>query len=237
MSDEPVDLDDLSTTVRAVAQSAARLQEVVPDAVLVGGSAAALYANHRDSFDHDHVLTDLAERYEQVLEAVEATDGWVTSVRASRPPMTLMGSLGGIEAGLRQLRRTRPLEVTEIEVPRVGTLRIPTLAEILRIKAYLIVQRNQVRDYVDVVALADRIGTTPAAGILGDIDQYYDDRSGGEDSVATAVVQRLSEPNPRDVTVTKQLATYKGLATKWQAWSAVTAACSDLAAAIVEGWQ
>lgn len=40
-----------------------RLQAVVPDAVLVGGSAAALYAGHRDSFDHDHVLPDLVERY------------------------------------------------------------------------------------------------------------------------------------------------------------------------------
>ena len=37
-----------------VLESAARLQEVVPDAVLVGGSAAALWANHRSSFDHDH---------------------------------------------------------------------------------------------------------------------------------------------------------------------------------------
>ena len=39
-----------------VLESAARLQEVVPDAVLVGGSAAALWASHRTSFDHDHVL-------------------------------------------------------------------------------------------------------------------------------------------------------------------------------------
>ena len=30
-----------------VLESAARLQEVVPDAVLVGGSAAALWASHR----------------------------------------------------------------------------------------------------------------------------------------------------------------------------------------------
>lgn len=59
---------------------------------------------HRLSFDHDHVLTDLMSRYEAVLEAAEATEGWATSVKASRPPMTLMGSLGGIEAGLRQLR-------------------------------------------------------------------------------------------------------------------------------------
>jgi DNA-binding transcriptional regulator YiaG len=42
-----------------VLESAARLQAVVPDAVLVGGSAAALWASHRTLFDHDHVLADL----------------------------------------------------------------------------------------------------------------------------------------------------------------------------------
>ena len=98
----------LSATLRQVLASAARLQEVVPDAVLVGGSAAALHAGHRDSFDHGHVLADLVERYQEVLEAVEATEGWATSVRASKPPFTIMGSLGGVEAGLRQMRRQRP---------------------------------------------------------------------------------------------------------------------------------
>jgi len=48
----------------------------VPDAVLVGGSAAALWANHGSSQDHDHVLADLTERFDAVLEAIEATDGW-----------------------------------------------------------------------------------------------------------------------------------------------------------------
>jgi hypothetical protein len=59
--------------------SAARLQELVPDTVLVGGSAAALYVWHRGSFDYDHVLSDLAQRFDLVLEAVESTDGWVTN--------------------------------------------------------------------------------------------------------------------------------------------------------------
>ena len=62
-----------------VLESAARLQEVVPDAVRVGGSAAALWANHRFSYDHDHVLQDLSDRFVAVLEAIEATDGWVTN--------------------------------------------------------------------------------------------------------------------------------------------------------------
>ncbi|MDE0196423.1 MAG: hypothetical protein OXP08_12830, partial [bacterium] len=106
----------MSPTLRRVLESAARLQSVVPDAVLVGGSAAALHAGHRDSLDHDHVLADLIDRYEAVLEAVEATEGWATSVRASKPPFTIMGRLDGIEAGLRQMRRVRPLETVEVAV-------------------------------------------------------------------------------------------------------------------------
>jgi hypothetical protein len=46
---------------------------------LVGGSAAALWANHPFSHDHDHVLQDLSDRFDAVLEAIEATDGWVTN--------------------------------------------------------------------------------------------------------------------------------------------------------------
>lgn len=210
-----------------VLRSAARLQELVPDAVLVGGSAAAYHASHRESFDHNHVLADLAERYADVVEAVEASDGWGTSVRASSPPLTLLGSLDGIEAGLRQLRRTAPLEVEEAQIGD-RTLRVPTLAEILRIKAYLIVQRNQVRDYLDVVALADRLGD-PSIDVLARIDDYYADRSNGGDSVLTVLTQRLSEPSPRDARVTRQLRSYKGLAPRWHDWHAVVDACHALA--------
>ena len=40
------------------------------DAILVGDSAAALWANHCSSFDHDHVLADLSTRFGAVLEAI-----------------------------------------------------------------------------------------------------------------------------------------------------------------------
>lgn len=215
-----------------VLASAAHLQEIVPDAVLVGGSAAALYAQHRESFDHDHVLVDLADRYAEVVAAVEATDGWVTSVRASSPPLTLLGELDGIEAGLRQLRRIRPLEVEQVDIDG-RPLRVPSLSEMLRIKAYLVVQRNQVRDYLDTVALAGRVGAL-AIDVLSAIDDYYADRSAGDDSVLTALVQRLSEPSPRDSRVTSQLASYKGLDPRWHDWRDVVTACHDLADGMVE---
>ncbi len=50
-----------------VLASAAHLQRTLPGAVLVGGSAAAMYAAHRLSTDTDHVLTDLRQRFDQVL--------------------------------------------------------------------------------------------------------------------------------------------------------------------------
>jgi len=233
-----IDLQHLASEhpdLLAVLKSAAALQRSVPDAVLVGGSVAAMYAGHRDSYDHDHVLADLMDRYDAVVEAAESTEGWATSVRGSSPPMTLMGSIGGIEAGLRQLRRKVPLETTRVALPGGDEVTVPTLPEALRVKAYLVVQRNQVRDYLDVVALADRMGFQAAATVLRHLDEYYLDRSGEDDSVVTALVQRLAEPNPRDSKVTRQLDRYKGLLPRWQDWSAVTTMCTTLAREVLQG--
>ena len=222
-------MPDLSPTLQRVLESAARLQEVVPDAVLVGGSAAALYAGHRDSFDHDHVLADLVDRYQAVLEAVEATEGWATSVRASKPPFTIMGRLGGVEAGLRQMRRTRPLETAQVVVGDEAVVVAPTEPEILRVKAFLVVQRNVVRDYLDVVALTEHLGLDRSVEVLSDIDAYYEDRSGEPGSVLTSLVVALADPRPRDTEVIAELPRYKGLAERYHSWAAVIAVCQSLA--------
>jgi len=218
----------VSPVLAEVLRSASRLQEVVPDAVRVGGSAAAMYAGHRDSFDHDHVRADLVDRYEAILDAVEASDGWATSVRASRPPFTIMGRLGGIEAGLRQLRRTRPLETCRVDVGDGRSVVAPTVKEALRVKAYLVVQRNVVRDFLDVVALCDHLGDSAVEVLLG-IDEYYDDRSGDAGSVLTGLVIALADPAPHDVDVIAELPRYKGLDPRWHDWGIVVAACQELA--------
>ena len=226
---EPREFASLSPTLRSVVESATKLQEIVPDAVLVGGSAAALYAGHRDSFDHDHVLQDLADRYGIILDAVEASEGWATSIRASKPPFTVLGSLDGVEAGLRQLRRSRPLETTLYDLGDNRSVAVPTLEETLRIKAYLVVQRNATRDYLDVVALTETLGLHNAVSVLQDIDSYYLDRSETNESVLTTLILRLTSPEPKDPAVTAQLTNYKGLVSRWQDWSAVEGACHDLA--------
>ena len=59
-----------------VLSSAARLQRILPDAVLVGGTASAMHAEHRFSRDADHVLTDLRSRFDTVLKHLESVAGW-----------------------------------------------------------------------------------------------------------------------------------------------------------------
>lgn len=219
----------VSPILERVLKSAAQLQKAVPDAVLVGGAAAAFHAGHRDSFDHDHVLADLVDRYQTVLEAVESTDGWATSVRASKPPFTIMGSLWGVEAGLRQMRRSRPLETCEVALGEGSVVVAPTAAETLRVKAFLVVQRNVVRDYLDVVALAEHLGLDVAIEILSDIDAYYDDRSHESGSVLTSLVVALADPKPRDPDVIDELPRYKGIDVRYQEWNDVVAICRSLA--------
>lgn len=194
-----------------VLRSAARLQELVPDAVLVGGTAAALHAGHRESYDHDHVLVDLDQRYAQVLEAVEASEG-----------------------GLRNLRRIRPLETVRVEVAADQFVTVPTAAEALRVKAYLVVQRNQVRDYLDVVALSRHIGRDESCAVLREIDAFYDDRSQQEGSVLTSLILSLAAPCPRDAEVIAELPRYRGLDAQWHDWSDVVAVCEDLALGLSE---
>jgi len=220
----------MEPSLEQVLDRAARLQELVPGAVLVGGSAAALHVHHRESRDHDHVVTDLAERFDSILENLEALGDWSTA--RVQPGKIILGELGGIETGVRQLLRGRPLETVEVEV-RGRRLLVPTAAEILRIKGWLALQRNQTRDYLDIAALADGIGIDQAAGVLGGIDEYYADINRQPEAVATQLARQLADPRPRDAEVTAQLASYKALDPRWHEWSAVTAVLADLAQGMV----
>jgi hypothetical protein len=216
----------MKPSLEDVLEKAAQLQELVPGAVLVGGSAAALHAHHRQSFDHDHVVVDLVERFDTILENLEALGDW--SMTRAQPGKIILGELGGIETGVRELLRGRPLETADIEV-RGKRLVVPTAAEILRIKAWLALSRNQTRDYLEIAALATQIGLDEAAGVLAGIDDYYADINPRPETVATQLVKQLADPQPRDAEVTTQLASYKALDPRWHDWSAVKAVLADLA--------
>lgn len=208
-------------------ESAAHLQRLVPGAVLVGGAAAILYAEHRESHAHDHVVTDLADRFDMVLEAVESDEGWATNRVA--PGKVILGNLDGIEAGVRQMIRKAPLEVARVTVPSGGEVTVPTIQEILRIKAFLIVRRNQTRDYLDLAALSEHLGVEQAAKVLSGIDGYYADQHEEGDGVSSQLARQLTDPQPADQSAIDQLPSYRRLHRQWSDWSAVTEILGDVA--------
>jgi len=220
----------LSTTneeFRSLLQSAATLQELVPDAVLVGGSAAVFYVGHRHSTDHDHTLADLGDQFDVVLEALESQEGWITNRTVAHK--LILGELGDIEAGVRQLRRKSPLEVAEFELDNGQRLRVPTPDETLRIKAYLVVARNKTRDYLDVAALSAWMGEERAARVLSRLDVFYEDQHGDGDGFASQAAVQLADPRPTDPSNTKNLRHYKRLDRQWRDWDQVRAVCAEVA--------
>jgi len=189
------------------------LQHLVPGAILVGGTAAAIHARHRVSMDADHVLDDLRDRFDEVLAALEAAAGWQTD-RVQRPVL-ILGQLDGILTGIRQLRRTRPLETEEI-----AGLRLPTLAEMARIKAWLLATRHTVRDYLDTVVLLERLGEDRAAAALRLFDEIY--RQAGGASPLAEVAERLAAGAPSD-SAAIDLKRYRALQPPWNDWQHVVA--------------
>lgn len=162
--------------------------------------------------DADHVLADLRDRFDEVLAALEAAAGWQTE-RVQRPVL-ILGQLDGILTGIRQLRRTRPLETEEI-----AGLRVPTLAEMARIKAWLLVTRHMVRDYLDSVVLFERLGEDGVAAAMQPFDEIYAQPSGT--SPLAEVAERLAAAAPRDI-ADINLKQYRALRPPWNDWEHLT---------------
>ncbi len=212
-----------------VLTAAAHLQELLPAAVLVGGSAAAIHAQHRVSVDADHVLTDLRERFDEILVQLEEVAGWKTA-RICRP-VQILGSLDGIETGIRQLIRTEPLETQQVTIGE-RLITIPTEGEMLRIKAVLILKRNATRDYLDFVAMQDRLQEAGTLDALRTFDQFYP-QPNGQSAVQQLLVQ-LANPLPYDLEQTR-LDEYKALAPKWTDWQVVAEACARCSTLLFTG--
>ncbi len=202
-------------------RAAARLQGILPDATLVGGTAAAIDAGHRRSMDADHVMADLIGRFDQVLAELESAAGWKTA-RVKRP-VAIYGSLDGILTTVRNQIRVAPLDTTEITTGG-QTIRVPTRAEILRVKAWLIVRRNATRDFLDVAAIAAKLTDTAVLAALGPMDRLYP-QAQDPGAVRHQLMRQLAMPRPYDLD-TLDLAEYKSLVPQWRDWASVVGQCT-----------
>ena len=208
--------------------SAAHLQRILPEAVLVGGTAAAAHAHHRLSVDADHTVGNLRERFDAILAQLESVAGWKTA--RVRRPVLILGSLDGIETGVRQLIRDAPLETTTVET-HDGRITIPTREEMLRIKGVLILRRNATRDYLDFCALADTIGNDGVLHALGPFDRLYPQPN--DQSALQQLQAQLANPLPYDLDET-DLSQYKNLIPRWQDWDRVRAFCGSVAVLLLD---
>ena len=182
--------------------------------VAVGGTAVAAHCRHRISLDVDLVTPHLRDRYEEIVARLEHWEGWTTARR--NPPVLILGRRAGVDLGLRQRRRQEPLRTVEL-----NGLVVPTPAEILRVKAFLLGERRATRDYVDVAALIHLLRDSGAVASLRYLNLLYPVTG------SLSTVSRFAEgceAQPLDLEQTP-LDTYKGLKAPYTDWAYVAETC------------
>jgi len=206
-------------------EAASNFQELLTGSVMIGGSAAAVHLKHRYSFDADHILSDLQENYEEVLDFLEGRDDWETA--RIHPPKLILGNFQGVETGVRQLRRNRPLETQQIQITG-KSLTTPTLPEMIRTKGWMIVSRNATRDYIDFAALAKHMGIEDTVEVLIDFDDFYSDLiRGRQASPVVQLIRQLAEPKPGDLEQI-DLSQYKGIQPPFDSWDYIVKICEEI---------
>jgi len=206
-------------------EAAANFQELLTGSVMIGGSAVALHLKHRYSFDADHILSDLKENYEEVLDFLEGRDDWETA--RINPPKLILGNFQGVETGVRQLRRNRLLETERIHI-KGKSLTIPTLPEMIRTKGWMIISRNATRDYIDFAALAKHMGIKEATEVLSNFNDFYSDLiRGSQASPIVQLIRQLAEPKPGDFDQI-DLSLYKGIQPPFDSWEFIQKICEEI---------
>jgi heme transporter len=200
--------DDISALIapnadlRMVLKSAAKLKHLAPDAVCVADPLAftgcgrmcaelepeparKLVARAMTRGDRPvHPVTLWRRRLSVAIDALETKHG-TTDKRARQA-----------------YQRRSPVETTHVQLPTGDRLLIPTGAEALRLKGYLIMCRNSRRDYTEFADMVDAIEPETAATVLAGMDSYYcrkpAERLPQQHWMATQLVRRLADPNPAD---------------------------------------
>ncbi|GFG53184.1 mycolic acid-containing lipids exporter MmpL11 [Mycolicibacterium agri] len=123
-----------------------------------------------------HPVTMWRGRLSVALDALE------TAAETERPPV----------------ERNSPMETTNVQLPTGDRLQIPTGAETLRLKSYLIMCRNSTKDFAEFADLVESMETQTAALVLAGMDRYYCGEPSRKQWVATQLVRRLADPHPSD---------------------------------------
>jgi len=177
--------------------------------------------------------TALRDHFEVVRARLETQPEWKTA--RVNPPVLILGSIGGVEVGFRPLKRSLPIE-TQTVPTEAGPLVVPTLDEMLGMKAFLAYDRNATRDYLDFAALTECAAPSAVLDALLKLDVRYGSLQTA--SVGLEVAKALCAAAPFDLDES-ELPRYKRLTEKWHRWETTRAICQRfgvlLGEALVQG--
>ncbi|MGE0219137.1 MMPL family transporter [Mycolicibacterium sp.] len=218
--------------LRTVVRSAAKLKTLAPQCITVADPLA---------FSGCQPLMKLVGSRVRRGEAKVAVTvgnrahGKTIAVKLPKHPVTMWR--GRLDVALDALTvadgdttfaRSSPMETTNVLLPTGDRLQIPTGAETLRLKSFLIAERNSARDYTDFAELVASMDVQTAAEVLAGIDRYYSGRpadGSGKHRVATELVRRLADPQPADTVAGPEAET---------GWATTKQRCLSVAVAMLE---
>ncbi|CAJ1510082.1 MMPL family transporter [[Mycobacterium] burgundiense] len=228
--------DDISTLtapgsdLRMVIKSAARLKEMAPDAISVADPLAFSGCGHltgKVKGGDDARTSRLARNGGRAARPVHPVTRWRGRLEVALDALETVADVAYDDVEL--LHREVPMETTTVQLSTGDRLQIPTGAETLRLKGYLIMARNSSHDFAEFADLVDVMNPETAALVLASMDRYYCGQTSERHWVATQLVRRLADPRPHDAD-DEQWSGPDGA----ERWDVVRQRCLSVAVAMLE---
>ena len=209
----PDDISSLAPSgsdLRMVVKSAARLKNLAPDTITVADPLAlsgclptdepvpALVNGHPNGRAHRNGASNGSTNRAGKAGPPSLPGVHPVTVWRGRLSVALDALETEADADRAPVERRSPMETTNVQLPTGDRLQIPTGAETLRLKSYLIMCRNTTRDFAEFAELVDSMETHTAAVVLAAMDRYYCGDHSRKQWVATQLVRRLADPQPSD---------------------------------------
>jgi RND superfamily putative drug exporter len=199
----PDDISSLGPSgsdLRMVVKSAARLKNLAPDSITVADplalgicAEAAAASSHTNGRLYRNGMSNGSTKTAPATLRVHPVTMWRGRLSVA---LDALATQADVERA--PVERRSPVETTNVQLPTGVRLQIPTGAETLRLKSYLIMCRNTTRDYAEFAELVDSMETHTAAVVLASMDRYYCGEHPRKQWVATQLVRRLADPQPYD---------------------------------------
>jgi RND superfamily putative drug exporter len=239
----PDDISSLGPSgadLRMVVKSAARLKNLAPDTITVadplalGGCptrepVAAIANGHTNGGAHRNGAANGLKNAAPKTGPPSLPGVHPVTIWRGRLSVALDALEIAADAERAPVERQSPMETTNVQLPTGDRLQIPTGAETLRLKSYLVMCRNTTKDFAEFAELVDSMETHSAAVVLASMDRYYCGDRSRKQWVATQLVRRLADPQPSDEHDTRM----SGPEAEAE-WAKVRERCLSVAVAMLE---